>query len=173
MSIPFGGALACASSWPRLLREGLWLPSHESGSLRGRGCLPLARSLCRQRALGGVRLAGAGKTGTVFGAAERAQCVPSVTHPGRGAAASRRGEQRSAAQEGPAARGKVATWISLAWSGGRRARGRREAGRWCFQGWRDLREPCITPGCLQGVRDENGKGAVEAGSACTHHCTFM
>lgn len=76
----------------------------------GRGWLPLARSLCR-----GLT----GKTGTVFGAeaAERAQCVPSVSQPGRRAAGSRRGEQPRAAAGGAGFPGKGGEMelISLEW----------------------------------------------------------
>lgn len=147
---------------PRLLREALWLPGHESRSLREGVDVSPWPAACASAGWGGS--ARRWKTGPVFEearAAERAQCVPSVSHGAGGQLGA--GEERSPElpQEGPA-------WISSAWSGGRRARARREA-EGDFQGWRDLREPCVTAGCLRGVRDEKGKGAVEAGSVCTHH----
>lgn len=80
-------------------------PAMKAALSGGRGWLPLARSLCRGLA---------GKTGTVFGAeaAERAQCVPSVSQPGRRAAGAAEESSPEQPQEGPAARGKVVKWIS-------------------------------------------------------------
>lgn len=89
---------------------------------------PLGQEPVPAAGAGGVRLAGAGKTGTVFGNAERAQCVPSVTHPGPRAAASRRGEPRRAAAGGAGCPGKGGDTdlISLEW----RQKGPRKEGGW-------------------------------------------
>lgn len=70
------------------------------------------------------------KTGPVFGAegSERAQCVLSVTHPGRRAAGSRRGERQRAPAGGAAFPGKGGEMdlISLEW----RQKGPRKEGGW-------------------------------------------
>lgn len=86
---------------------------------------PLGQEPVPAAGAGGVRLAGAGKTGTVFGAAERAQCVPRVTHPGRGAAA-RRAAERCAGGAGCPGKGGDMDLISLEW----RQKGPKKEGGW-------------------------------------------
>lgn len=70
-SIPAGRPLACASSWPRSHREGLWLLGRESRSLSEGTDVSPWPGACAGSGLwrgGGARHTGTGKTGAVFGA---------------------------------------------------------------------------------------------------------
>lgn len=94
VSIPAGRPLACASSWPRSHREGLWPLGCESRSLsEGADVSPWPGACAGSGCWGGLGTPAPalGRLGQCLGprAAERAQCVPSVSHPGCRAAGSR------------------------------------------------------------------------------------